>query len=43
MLEACSFLMRDRKGVVLGGRGGGKKLRGVEGGGTIIRIYCLRK
>lgn len=35
--------MGDRKGVDLDGRAGGKKLGGVEGGSTIIRIYYVRK
>jgi hypothetical protein len=42
--------MRGRKGVDMKGRGGCKgrwdgreDLRGVEGGETIIRIYCVRK
>ena len=43
LLEACSFLMRDRKGVDLDGRRGGEELGGVEGGETIIRIYYVRK
>jgi hypothetical protein len=42
-MEACSFVMRSRQEVDLEGRGGGKKLRGVEGKETIIRIYCIRK
>jgi hypothetical protein len=29
LLEACSFLMTQRKGVDLEGRGGGKELRGI--------------
>jgi hypothetical protein len=35
--------MRDRKGVDPEGRGGGEELGGVEGGKTIIWIYCMRK
>jgi hypothetical protein len=35
--------MRDRKGVDLEGRGGGEELGGVEGGKTIIGIYCTRE
>jgi hypothetical protein len=35
--------MRDRKRVDLKGRGGWEKLRGVEGGKTKIRIYCMEK
>ena len=42
LLEACS-LKRDGKGVDLKGRGGDEKGGGVEGGESIIRIYCLRK
>lgn len=33
--------MRDRKGVGLGGRGGGEDLRGVKGGKPVIRIYYV--
>lgn len=40
-LVACS-LMRDRKGVDLDGRGGGKELGGVGEEETVIRIHCLR-
>ena len=43
LLDACSFLMRDRKEVYTEGRGGSKELRGVEGGETAIEIYCMRK
>ena len=43
LLEACSFLMRDRKGVDLEGRRGGEDLGRVEGEETIIRIYYMRK
>jgi hypothetical protein len=49
-LEACFvflffifFLMRDRKGVNPEGRGGGKKLGGVDAEGTVIRIYYVRQ
>jgi hypothetical protein len=38
LLETYSFLTKDR--VDLEGRGGGKE---VEGGETIIRIYCIRR
>lgn len=41
--EVCSFLMRGKREVDLGRKGGGEDLAGVEGGGTIIRIYCVRK
>ena len=37
------FPMRDRNEVDPEGRGGWKKLRGVEGGESIIRIDCMRK
>ena len=43
LLEACSFLMRDRKGVDLEGRRGGKELGGVVGGETIVMIYYMTK
>ena len=43
LLEACSFLMRDRKGVDLDGRDGGEELGGVEGEETVICVYCMRK
>lgn len=32
LLEACSFLMRDGKGLDLEGRGGREELGGVDGG-----------
>jgi hypothetical protein len=32
--------MRDRKTMELDGRGGREELGGVEGGDTVIRIYC---
>ena len=41
LLEACSFLMRDRKD--LNGTGGGKELGGVEGREAVFRLYCRRK
>jgi hypothetical protein len=37
------FLRRDRTGMDLDGRGGGKKLGGVEGKEARIRIYCMKK
>ena len=43
LLGACSFLMRDRKGVDLEGKGGGEELGGINGGKTVIRIYYMRK
>jgi hypothetical protein len=36
VLEACSFLRRDRKEVDLNGRGGRRELRDVEGRETLI-------
>lgn len=42
-LDARSFLMRDGKGTDLDGREVGEELRGVGGGETVIRIYCMRK
>lgn len=41
--DACSFLMRDRKGMDPEGRGGREELGGVEGEVYIIRIDCMRK
>lgn len=37
------FLIGDRKGVDSDGRGGREELGGVEGGKTVIMIYCERK
>lgn len=37
------FFSNDRKGTDLNGSEGGKELGGVQGGGTVIKIYCLRK
>lgn len=42
LLEAVPFLVRDRKGAVLEGRGEEEK-GGVDGGETALRIYCMRK
>ena len=42
-LEACSFLMRRKKGSGSGWEGSGEELGGVEGGETIIGIYCMKK
>ena len=42
LLEACSFLIRDRKGVDPDRMGGGEELRGVKGGEAVIRIFCMR-
>ena len=38
-LEASSFPIKDRKEV----HPNGEKLRGVEGGETLIRIHCMKK
>ena len=35
LLEACSFLVRHRKGVDLDGRGSGEELGEIEGGETV--------
>ena len=43
LLEACSFQMRDRKGVDPNGRGGRDQLARREGGETVIMVYCMRK
>jgi hypothetical protein len=43
LLEACFFLVRDRKGADPEGRGGREELYEVEGGSTVIRIYCMKK
>lgn len=42
LLEACSFLMRDIKGVDLKRMGDGKE-QGTEGGKIVVRIYYMRK
>ena len=36
------FIMRERKGVNLDGRGGREDLGGVRGGETVIGIYCKK-
>ena len=41
LLETHSFLMRDRKGKGVGGRGSEEKLAVVEGGERIFRFYCM--
>lgn len=41
LLETLSFLMRDKRGVNLERRGSGKELGGLEGGETVLRIYCV--
>lgn len=38
---ACTFQMSDRKGVGLVGSRVREELRGVEGGATVIRMYCV--
>lgn len=43
LLESCSFLMKDRKGVYLEGRGGEGNPGELEVGESITRIYCMRK
>ena len=37
LLEACSFLVRDRKGVDLDGRRCGQERGRVEGGAAVVR------
>lgn len=41
LLAARSFLMKDRKGGDLEGKGGGEELGEVRRGETLIRIYCM--
>lgn len=43
LIEALSFLVRNRKIVDPYERGGGKELGGIEGGEFIIRIYYVRE
>lgn len=43
VLEICSFLITNRKGVDPEGRGGVEELGGIEGEETIIIIDCVRK
>lgn len=43
LLKACSFLMKDRKGMGTEGRRGEEELAGAKAEETIIRLYCLRK
>lgn len=43
LLEACSFPVRDRKGVDLEERGGRDELGGAAEGETVIILYCMRK
>lgn len=42
IIEACSFLMRNGKGVDLDGKEG-EECEGVEEGKTILRMYNMRK
>lgn len=35
--------MRDRKGVDSDSRGGKEDLGAIEGGETVIKIYCMKK
>lgn len=43
LLEDCPFLARDRKGVDVDRKGGGKELGGGEREESVFRLYCLRK
>ena len=43
LLEACYFLMRDRKGVDLDGRRSVEDLAEVDKGESVIRTYYMRK
>lgn len=43
LLEASSFLMRDRKGVDPDGRGGVEEPEGGEGRETALQLHCMRK
>ena len=43
ILDTCFYSNeRERKGVDLGGSGGGKDLGGVGGGRFIIRVHCMK-
>lgn len=42
ILEVCSFLVKDRKGVDSEGERINKKLGGVEGGKPVISMYRVR-
>lgn len=42
-LEACSFLIRDSRGVDPEGREDGEEVGVAEGGESVILIYSLRK
>lgn len=43
LLEACSFLVRDRRGVDLEGRRGGERTGRDRRGETVFRLHCMRK
>lgn len=43
LLEACSFQMRDRNKASLERREDGEEMGEVEGGKTVIRVYCMRR
>lgn len=43
LLEACSFPMRNRKGVDGVGWRGKEQLEEIEGGETLIGIYSIKK
>lgn len=42
LLEACSFIVRDRTGMDPDERGGGEELKGTDRKETIIRIYHVK-
>lgn len=42
LLEVCSFLVRDKQGVVQDEIGVREEMGGLEGGETIIRKYCMK-
>lgn len=42
-LENCSFLKENGEGVDVEERGGSRKLGVVEGGETVVRIYCMEE
>lgn len=43
LLDACSFLIKDTKGVYLKRKRSGEELGVVKGRKTLIRIYCMRE
>jgi hypothetical protein len=43
LLETCSFLMRERKGVEPKVKGGREQLGGLKRGKIVFRLYCMRK